>query len=73
MAEFAVEKNLITDPEVPLHPYNYSYIRDSFWRKTLLLKKNLSVSLKFPLLLFFPSAENQRNIALWQKYHPRSS
>ena len=28
MAELAVEKNLITDPEVPLRSYNYSYIKD---------------------------------------------
>lgn len=28
MAELAVEKNLITDPGIPLRSYNYSYIRD---------------------------------------------
>ena len=27
MAELAVEKKLITDPGIPLHSYNYSYIR----------------------------------------------
>lgn len=37
MAELAVEKNLITDPGIPLRSYNYSYIRDrldfSSWPK----------------------------------------
>lgn len=28
LAELAVEKKLITDPEIPLRSYNYSYIKD---------------------------------------------
>lgn len=28
MTELAVEKKLITDPDIPLRSYNYSYIRD---------------------------------------------
>ncbi|MBU4293149.1 MAG: hypothetical protein KJ770_03755 [Actinobacteria bacterium] len=29
MKELTIEKQLITDPEVPLRSYNYSYIKDS--------------------------------------------
>ena len=28
MKELTIEKQLITDPEVPLRSYNYSYIKD---------------------------------------------
>lgn len=28
MAELSAEKKLITDPEIPLRSYNYSYIKD---------------------------------------------
>lgn len=54
MAELAVEKNLITDPEVPLHPYNYSYIRDSFWRKHYYLKESVSIFKISTAVIFFP-------------------
>lgn len=33
LSELAREKQLIESPDVPLHSYNYSYIRDLLWRK----------------------------------------
>ena len=41
MTELAVEKKLITDPDIPLRSYNYSYIRD---RLSLVYGQKVSLS-----------------------------
>lgn len=33
LSELAREKQMIENPEIPLHSYNYSYIRDLLWRE----------------------------------------